>query len=130
MPEVSNIIVWLILGGISGWIASMIAGKDASMGIVANIIVGIIGAFIGGWVAGLLGLGPATGLNIWSFIVAIGGALILLWIIGLVKKKVKQFIKNPNTKRSLNFIVQASFLKCRYQSLRTGIFSAKARKSL
>ena len=65
MPEVSNIIVWLILGGISGWIASMIAGKDASMGIVANII----------------------GLNIWSFIVAIGGALILLWIIGLVRKR-------------------------------------------
>lgn len=52
MPEISNILVWLILGGISGWLGSKITGNDARMGIGWNLIVGIIGAFIGGWLAG------------------------------------------------------------------------------
>ncbi|MBH1941176.1 GlsB/YeaQ/YmgE family stress response membrane protein [Mobilitalea sibirica] len=87
MPEISNILVWLILGGISGWIASKIAGKDAEMGFGLNLVVGILGAFIGGWVAGLFGLGPATGLNLWSFVISILGAVILLGIISVFKRK-------------------------------------------
>lgn len=87
MPEISNIIVWLILGGISGWIASKITGNDASMGIGLNLLVGIVGAFIGGWLAGIFGLGPATGLNLWSFLVSIVGAVILLAIVSLFKNK-------------------------------------------
>lgn len=43
-----GIIAWLILGAFSGWIASIIMGKNASMGGIANIVTGIIGAFIGG----------------------------------------------------------------------------------
>lgn len=87
MPKISNIIVWLILGGISGWIGSKIAGKDSQMGVGANIVVGVIGAFLGGWIAGIFGLGPATGLNVWSFVVSIVGSVILLSIISLFKKK-------------------------------------------
>jgi len=87
MPEISNIIVWLVLGGVSGWIASKITGNDASMGIGLNLVVGIVGAFLGGWLAGIFGLGPATGINLWSFIVSIVGAVILLSIVGLFKKK-------------------------------------------
>lgn len=87
MPEVSNIIVWLILGGISGWIASKLTKKDEDMGIGLNIVVGIVGAFIGGWLAGIFGLGPVTGLNIWSFIISVVGAVILLAIISLFKRK-------------------------------------------
>lgn len=87
MPEIGNIIVWVILGGISGWIASKITKKDSQMGIGLNILVGIIGAFIGGWLVGIFGLGPATGLNIWSFIVSILGAVILIKLIGLFKQK-------------------------------------------
>jgi uncharacterized membrane protein YeaQ/YmgE (transglycosylase-associated protein family) len=87
MPEIGNIVVWLILGGISGWIASKITGKDSQMGVGANIIIGVLGAFIGGWVARIFGFGPATGLNLWSFIVSVVGAVILLWIINLFKKK-------------------------------------------
>ena len=49
-----GIIAWLILGGLSGWIASMIMNKNASMGIMANIVTGIIGAFIGGIVFNFL----------------------------------------------------------------------------
>lgn len=87
MPEISNIIVWLILGGISGWIASKITGNDERMGVGWNLIVGIVGAFIGGWVAGIFGLGPATGLNLWSFVISIIGSVILLAIVSLFRKK-------------------------------------------
>ncbi len=87
MPEISNIIVWLILGGISGWIASKITGNDENMGIGLNLVVGIVGAFVGGWLAGIFGLGPATGLNLWSFLISIVGSVILLAIVGLFKRK-------------------------------------------
>jgi len=87
MPEISNIIVWLILGGISGWIASMLTGNNAKMGIGMNLVVGILGAFIGGWVAGFFGLGPATGLNLWSFLISVLGAVILLAIVSAFQKK-------------------------------------------
>lgn len=87
MPEISNIIVWLILGGISGWIASMITGKNEEMGIGLNIVVGIVGAFIGGWLAGIFGLGPATGLNFWSFLISVIGAVILLAVVSLFKRR-------------------------------------------
>jgi uncharacterized membrane protein YeaQ/YmgE (transglycosylase-associated protein family) len=87
MPTITNIIVWLILGGISGWIASKLTGNDERMGIGMNLLVGIVGAFIGGWLAGIFGLGPATGLNLWSFIISIVGAVILLAIVSLFKKK-------------------------------------------
>lgn len=87
MPEISNLIVWLILGGLSGWIASKITGNDARMGVGLNLLVGIVGAIVGGWLVGILGLGPVTGLNLWSFIVSIVGAVILLAIVGVVRRK-------------------------------------------
>lgn len=87
MPDIGNIFIWLILGGISGWIASKIMKKDEEMGAGMNILVGIIGAFIGGWLAGIFGLGPATGLNLWSFIISIIGAVLLLSIVSLFKGK-------------------------------------------
>ena len=87
MPEISNIIVWLILGGISGWIASKITGHDENMGIGLNLVVGIVGAVIGGWLVGIFGLGPATGINLWSFIISILGAVVLLSLVSLLRKK-------------------------------------------
>ena len=73
-----NIITWIILGGLAGWIASKIAGTDKSQGILGNIIVGIIGAFVGGLVVSLFGIEGVTGFNIWSFLVALLGAVIAL----------------------------------------------------
>ncbi len=87
MPEISNLIVWLVLGGISGWIASMITGNNERMGIGWNLVVGIVGAFLGGWLAGIFGLGPATGLNLWSFLISIVGAVILLGIVNMIRRK-------------------------------------------
>ncbi len=79
-------IAWLILGAISGWIASKIMGKDSEMGAFANIIVGIVGAFIGGFLFNLIGASGVTGFNMWSVIVAIIGACILLFIVNKIKK--------------------------------------------
>ena len=78
-----NIIAWLIIGGLAGWIASMIMDTDASMGAVANIIVGIIGAIIGGFLVGLFGVEVAT-FSIAGLIVAILGAIVLLAIVNAV----------------------------------------------
>lgn len=76
-----NILAWIILGGIAGWIASMIAGTNAEQGVVGNILVGIVGAFIGGFIFNLLGGEGITGFNIWSLIVAVAGATLLLFIV-------------------------------------------------
>jgi uncharacterized membrane protein YeaQ/YmgE (transglycosylase-associated protein family) len=78
-----NFILWLIVGGLAGWIASKIMGTDAQQGILLNIIVGIIGAFIGGFIAGLFGIQTTT-FSILGFIIAIIGACILLFLVGLV----------------------------------------------
>ena len=82
-----GIIAWLILGGLSGWIASIIMNKNASMGIMANIVTGIIGAFIGGVVFNFFGHQKVTGFNFHSVLVSVVGACILLWIIGAINKK-------------------------------------------
>ncbi len=81
-----GLIAWIILGALSGWIASMIMKKNESMGALANIITGIIGAFIGGIVFNLIGADKVTGLNLYSVLVSVVGACILLWIVGKIKK--------------------------------------------
>lgn len=78
-----GIIGWIILGGIAGWIASKLTGKDAQMGVMANIFVGIIGAMIGGALFSMVGGSDITGFNLWSLFVAVVGAVILLGILRL-----------------------------------------------
>lgn len=75
-----GIIGWIVLGGLAGWVASMIAGTNGRQGLLGNIIAGIIGAFVGGFVFNLFGGSGVTGFNIWSFIVAVVGAVIVLAI--------------------------------------------------
>ena len=81
-----GIILWIIFGGIVGWVASLIMKTDAQQGMVLNIIVGIVGALIGGWVMSALGYGGVDGFNISSFLVALGGAIILIAIVKAVRK--------------------------------------------
>jgi uncharacterized membrane protein YeaQ/YmgE (transglycosylase-associated protein family) len=81
-----NIVLWIILGGLAGWIASLVMGRDAQMGLLANIIVGIIGAVIGGFLMNQFGEAGVTGFNIYSLLVAIGGAIVLLFLYGLVRR--------------------------------------------
>ena len=77
-----GLIVWLIIGGIAGWLASTYMNK--SQGILMNVIVGIVGAFIGGFLGRAVGL-HATGF-IGEIIMATIGAVILLWILKQMKK--------------------------------------------
>lgn len=81
-----GLLSWIILGGLAGWLASIIMKKNASMGILANIAVGIIGAFIGGFIVNLLGGGSVTGFNLESFLIALLGSVVLLAIINLLTK--------------------------------------------
>ena len=82
-----GIISWLVLGGVSGWIASIIMKKNASMGIIANVIVGVVGALIGGFIATVLGLGSVTGLNLGSILISIGGACLLIFLLRIFHEK-------------------------------------------
>ncbi len=82
----TNLIFWIILGALAGWIASMVMGRDSSMGAGANIVVGIIGAVIGGFLMNALGSPGVTGFNLYSILVAIGGAIVLLFIVGLFRR--------------------------------------------
>jgi uncharacterized membrane protein YeaQ/YmgE (transglycosylase-associated protein family) len=79
-------IAWIVLGGIAGWIASMIAGNNGSQGLIGNILVGIIGAFLGGWIFEMLGGEGVTGFNVWSLVVAVAGATLLLFILRAFKR--------------------------------------------
>lgn len=77
----------LIIGGLAGWVASMIMKTDGSMGLLLNIVVGVVGAVIGNALLPVFGLGGTTGFSIWSFIVALVGAMLLLFVVKLFTGK-------------------------------------------
>ncbi len=79
-----NFIIWLVVGGIVGWVASMIMRRDAQQGVILNIVVGIVGAFLGGLlISPLLGVSTINqgSISVPSILVSLGGAVILLAIV-------------------------------------------------
>ena len=80
-------IAWIVLGGLAGWVASMLTRNNARMGIFWNIIVGIIGALAGSWILGLLGVTQPLTFSFPSFLVAVGGAVLLLLLFSLIRGK-------------------------------------------
>jgi uncharacterized membrane protein YeaQ/YmgE (transglycosylase-associated protein family) len=77
-----QLIISLIIGGVIGWLASILMKTNAQMGLLANIIVGIVGSALGFWVAGLLGLGEGGDIVRW--LIAIGGAVLLIAILKML----------------------------------------------
>jgi uncharacterized membrane protein YeaQ/YmgE (transglycosylase-associated protein family) len=77
---------WIVLGGIAGWLASIVAGNNEKQGIVGNIIIGILGAFIGGFIINVIGGEGITGFNPWSLLVAVMGATLLLFILNRFRR--------------------------------------------
>ncbi|GAB3076554.1 GlsB/YeaQ/YmgE family stress response membrane protein [Corynebacterium aquatimens] len=75
---------WIVIGGIAGWVASILMKRDAEMGIWANIVVGIIGGLIGGAVLGLF-FDVESAQWFFSFLTCVLGACILLWIVNKVR---------------------------------------------
>ena len=83
-----GLIMWLIVGGIVGWLASIIMKRDGQQGILMNVIVGIVGALLGGFlISPLVGVGDINdGISIGSILVSLIGAIILLAIVNLFKR--------------------------------------------
>jgi len=84
-----NFIIWLIVGGVIGWIASMIMRTDGQQGILLNVVVGIVGSMLGGWlIAPLLGSGTVNqgDFSLMGLLASLMGAVILLAIVNLVRR--------------------------------------------
>jgi uncharacterized membrane protein YeaQ/YmgE (transglycosylase-associated protein family) len=85
-----NIIIWLVVGGLVGWVASKVMNTDRQQGILMNVVVGIVGALIGGWL-----LSPIVGastinqgdFSIGGLFISLDGAIVLLAIVKLVTQR-------------------------------------------
>lgn len=84
-----NFIIWLVVGGLIGWVASMIMKTDAQQGVFLNVVVGIVGALLGGWlISPLLGVPTINqdAFSIGALLVSLLGAVILLAIVNLIRR--------------------------------------------
>jgi uncharacterized membrane protein YeaQ/YmgE (transglycosylase-associated protein family) len=80
-----SLIIWLLIGGIAGWLASLIV-KGHGLGLVGNIVVGIVGAVIAGWLLPMIGFVFLGGM-LAAIVNAVIGAVLLLLVIGFVQQK-------------------------------------------
>lgn len=80
-----GLILWLVIGGVVGWLASIIMRTDGQQGIFLNIVVGIVGAALGGWLLSSGNINDA-GLTVNTFLVSLLGAVVLLGIVNLVRR--------------------------------------------
>ena len=84
-----NIIIWLIVGGLIGWVASMIMRTDGQQGLILNVVVGIVGAALGGWLISPL-VGVATinqdAFSLGALVMSLLGAVVLLAIVNLFRR--------------------------------------------
>ncbi len=75
-------IISLIIGGIVGWLASIVMKTNAQMGWIANVLIGVVGSLLGYWIAGAIGIAPTGG--ILRFVIAVAGAALLIFILRAV----------------------------------------------
>lgn len=84
-----NFLIWLVVGGVLGWLASLLMRTDAQQGVLLNIVVGIVGAVLAGWF-----LSPLVGIptinqgvfSLGSLLISLVGAVVLLAIVNLVRR--------------------------------------------
>jgi uncharacterized membrane protein YeaQ/YmgE (transglycosylase-associated protein family) len=85
-----NMIIWLALGALVGWLASVVMGTDAQQGPLLNIVVGVVGAFVAGLLFSALGIGGSTindnNFSVSGLVVSFIGAVILLGVVNLVRR--------------------------------------------
>ncbi len=84
-----NFIIWIVIGGILGWLASLVMKTDAQQGMILNVVVGVLGALLGGWLlAPLFGTGTINqnDFSLGSLLVSFLGAIILLAVVNLLRK--------------------------------------------
>jgi uncharacterized membrane protein YeaQ/YmgE (transglycosylase-associated protein family) len=83
-------ILWLVIGGVVGWLASIVMRRDGSQGIILNIVVGIVGSVLGAWLIGPLIGAPSINsgeISVASLLVSFLGAVILLAIVNLITRR-------------------------------------------
>ena len=84
-----NFIIWLVVGGLIGWVASMIMKTDAQQGVILNVVVGIVGSMLGGWfLSPLFGVSTINQSNfsLPGLLVSLLGAVVLLAIVNLIRR--------------------------------------------
>jgi uncharacterized membrane protein YeaQ/YmgE (transglycosylase-associated protein family) len=84
-----NFIIWIVVGGLIGWVASMIMRTDAQQGMFLNVVVGIVGALLAGWIISpLVGVGTINqdAFSVGALLVSLVGAIILLAIVNLFRR--------------------------------------------
>jgi uncharacterized membrane protein YeaQ/YmgE (transglycosylase-associated protein family) len=83
-----GILIWLVVGGLVGWIASIVMRTDGQQGLILNVVVGIVGALLAGFVVSpLLGIGTINeGISVGTFLVSLVGAIILLAVVNLFRR--------------------------------------------
>jgi uncharacterized membrane protein YeaQ/YmgE (transglycosylase-associated protein family) len=75
-----NLLLTIVLGGIAGWVASVVMHRSKKQGMLMDIVLGVVGSFVGGYVMTLLGQPGVTGFNLYSLAVSIGGACLVIAI--------------------------------------------------
>ena len=84
-----SLIIWLVAGGLIGWLASLVMKTDVQQGVILNVVVGIVGALLGGWLLSPL-LGATTvnqgDFSLLGLLVSFGGAIILLGVVNLLRR--------------------------------------------
>lgn len=84
-----NFLIWLVIGGLVGWVASLIMKTDAQQGIFLNVVVGIAGSFLAGWfISPMIGVSTINQANfsLAGLLVSVGGAVVLLAIVGFFRR--------------------------------------------
>lgn len=82
----TGFIVWLIIGGVVGWLASLVMRTDGQQGILLNIVVGIVGAFLAGLIINKGSINTGNPLDITNILVSLFGAIVLLGIVNLIRR--------------------------------------------
>ena len=84
-----NFVIWLIVGGVIGWLASIVMKTDGQQGVILNVVVGIVGAMLGGWlISPLVGAGTINqdNFSLPALLVSFVGAALLLAIVNLLRR--------------------------------------------
>ena len=84
-----NLIIWLVIGGVIGWLASIVMKTNAQQGLILNVVVGIVGSMIAGWlISPMLGVGTINQNNFSmpALLVSFGGAVVLLAVVNLLRR--------------------------------------------
>ncbi len=83
-----EILLWIVLGGLAGWLASILMGTNEAQGLLADIAMGILGALVGGFLMGIFGQPGVTGFNLYSLMVAVLGAVVVIYLGRLLRRTV------------------------------------------